>query len=190
MLAALRRRRAQARRRPAQRHRLTDKVEAPERGMLDRLGDADMLDLRVGEDLIDGIDRSAGHAGAIEDINPRGAVALRRIVLDRGVERIAVVGTRVVGGVAGIGPELGRAERFAKPAEMRIARGGDVDVAVARAKDAGWNARRMVVAGLAARPRRRSSSERPGNRAWRSGPEGARSAPIAPPPIARARAGR
>src|SRR5258708_147165 len=157
MLAALRRRRAQARRRPAQRHGLSDKVEMPELRMLDRLSDAEMLDLRIGEDLIDRVDRSTRHPGAIEDIDPRGAVALRRIVLDRGVERIAVVGTRVVGGVAGIGPELGRAERFAKPAEMRIARGGDVDVAVARAKDAGWNARRMGVAGL----RRDLAGDRP-----------------------------
>ncbi len=116
--------------------------------MLDRLGDADMPDLRVGEDLIDGVDRSAGHAGAIEDIDPRGAIALRRIVLDRGVEHIAVGGTRVVGGVAGIRPELGRAETIAEAAEMRIARGGDVDVPVPRAEDPGRNAGRMVVAGL------------------------------------------
>src|SRR5438128_10172267 len=86
VLAALRRRRAQARWRPAQRHRLTDKVEPPEGRMLHRLRDADMLDLRIGEDLIYGVDRSAGHAGAVEKIDPRGTIALRRIILDRGIE--------------------------------------------------------------------------------------------------------
>ena len=33
--------------------------------MLDGLRDADMLDLRIGKDLIDGVDRSAGHAGTL-----------------------------------------------------------------------------------------------------------------------------
>src|SRR5207253_165199 len=45
-------------RRAAQAHRLADQFDAAERGMLDRLRDPEMLDLRVGEHLVDRIDRA------------------------------------------------------------------------------------------------------------------------------------
>src|ERR1700682_2479031 len=110
MLAALRRRRAQPRWRPAQAHRLADEIEPTTRRVLDRLDDAEMIDLGIGEDLVDRVDRPTGHAGAIEDIDPFAARALRRVVLERGIERVAVGGAGLLIGVARIGLELGCAE--------------------------------------------------------------------------------
>src|SRR5665213_851222 len=56
MLAALRRWLAQRRGRAAQRHRLADEIDLAQDRMLDRLGDAEMLDLRIGEGLVDVVD--------------------------------------------------------------------------------------------------------------------------------------
>src|SRR6185437_10456735 len=116
--------------------------------MLDRLSDAEMLNLRIGEDLIDRIDRSAGDAGAVEYVDPLGAGALRRVVLERGVEHVAVGGSCLLRGVACVGLELRGAEGSAQAGKMCIARGGDVDVPVTRTEHPGRNSGRMVVTGL------------------------------------------
>src|SRR5579885_566314 len=70
MLAAFGRGGAERRRRPAQRHRLADEIEAAEARMLDRLDDAEMLDLGVGEHFVHAVDRTARTAGTIEAIDP------------------------------------------------------------------------------------------------------------------------
>src|SRR5215472_10749208 len=62
-------------RRAAQGHGLTDQLDAAERRVLDRLSDPEMLDLRVGEDLVDPIDRAGRDTGLIEPLDPFGAVA-------------------------------------------------------------------------------------------------------------------
>src|SRR5258708_30627064 len=99
---------AQARRGSAQFHRLTDEIESAEHRMLDRLRDAEMLDLRIGKDLVNRVDRSARYASTIENIHPVSAVALCRIVLDCGVERITVGGSRRLPCVTRILDELPR----------------------------------------------------------------------------------
>src|SRR5581483_11144591 len=50
--------------------RLADDVEAAELRMVDRAADAEVLNLRVGEDLVDRVDRAAGHAGLVEFVDP------------------------------------------------------------------------------------------------------------------------
>ena len=45
---------------------------------LHALRDAEMLDLRIGEDLVDRVDRPARHAGLVEALDPVGAAALVR----------------------------------------------------------------------------------------------------------------
>src|SRR6266704_1764415 len=116
--------------------------------MLDRLRDGEMLDLRIGKDLIDCIDRPARYARAIEQIDPIRAVPLRRIVLDRGVERVSVRRACRLVRVARVLQEFRRAEGAAQPAEMRVTRSGDIDVPVAGSENTGWNACRMIVSGL------------------------------------------
>src|SRR5260221_5497078 len=116
--------------------------------MLDRLRDAEMLDLRIGKDLFNRVDRSARYASTIENIHPVSAVALCRIVLDCGVERITVGGARRLTGVTRIIEEFGGSKGAAQAAKMRVARGSDVDVPVARSENARRDARRMIVASL------------------------------------------
>jgi len=58
--------------------------------VLDRRCDAEMPDLRIGEDLVHRIDRPRRHAGIVEALDPFGAVARLGNRLDRRVERLAV----------------------------------------------------------------------------------------------------
>src|SRR5579885_2769975 len=95
-------------RRAAQRHRLADQAGGAEQRMLDRLGDAEMLYLRVGKYLVDRVDRAGGHAGAVEPVDPFGAVALPGDRLDRRIERLAVLRAQPAGLVVGVVGELGR----------------------------------------------------------------------------------
>ena len=44
--------------------------------MGDRLGDPEMLDLRVGKGLLDRVDRTTGHAGLVEPLDPIGVRVL------------------------------------------------------------------------------------------------------------------
>src|SRR6202040_4159849 len=109
---------------------------------------AEVAHLRIGENLVDVIDRAAGNSGAFEQLDP----VLRRLMTgdlaDHGVDRGAVGATallvlplwfvlpfRTADGVAQPLPHAGRAGR-------------DVDVAVAGGKHPGGDAGRMVVAGL------------------------------------------
>ena len=107
-----------------------------------------MLDLRVGEHLIDGIDRSAWHAGLVEALDPFGAGASGRINIDLGIERIAILGTRCGVLVFRLLQQRGRVRGFAEPLPDPLPGGGDVDVAVFSLEYAGRNAGRMIVAGL------------------------------------------
>src|SRR5581483_2259090 len=94
MLAESGRRGGEAAGRARQRHRL---ARQPHDGLvltLERLRHAEMDHLRIGVDLIDGIDRSAGNAGLVEQIDPFGAAAPDRVALDVGVERVAVLRAR------------------------------------------------------------------------------------------------
>ena len=112
------------------------------------LRDAEMLDLRVLEHLVDRVDRPAGHAGLVELADP-GLGRLRHgALLDLGVERIAVLGAGRRRRVVGMAVELGRADRLRAALPDPPAGRGDVDVAVRGLEHAGRDAGRMVVAGL------------------------------------------
>src|SRR6185312_12237537 len=149
VLAALRRRAVQPRRRAAQRDRLSDQVDAAERRMIDRLGDAQMLHLRVGEDLVHAVDRARRHARRVDDLDPLGRGLGLGDLLDRGVEPVAVLEPSLVAGVLGIAAQSGRAQRLAQALEHLGAGGGDIDVTVLGLEHAGRNAGRVIVAGLA-----------------------------------------
>src|SRR6202140_3228690 len=91
VLAQLRRPRHQPRRRARQRNALADQPHLALVLLGHALGDAEMLDLRVVEHLVDGVDRAARHAGLVQPLDPIGAGAAGEIADDLGVEGIAVL---------------------------------------------------------------------------------------------------
>ena len=107
-----------------------------------------MLHLRVGEHLVDGIDRAARHAGFVQAFDPIGAAAAGEITVDFDIERVAVLRARRAVGVVRILQERGRRDGLAEPFPDRLPGGGDVDIAVVGLVDAGRCAGRMIVAGL------------------------------------------
>src|SRR5437879_3068213 len=112
-------------------------------------GHAQVLDLGVGEDLVDGVDRSARNPRFVEQVDP----VLGRVVLgdfansrvDRGALIAAAFGRAPLRLVRPLWPT----DHFTEPLPHTPAAGGDVDVAVAGRKDARWNAGGVIVAGLA-----------------------------------------
>ena len=50
--------------------RLADNVERAKLRVIDRAADLQMLNLRVGEDLVDRVDRAARHAGFAQLVDP------------------------------------------------------------------------------------------------------------------------
>jgi hypothetical protein len=121
---------------------------SPSVGVLHRLGDAEMFDLGVGEHLVHLVDRPGRHPGPVETVDPFGAGVLLGDLLDRGIERLAVVRARAAGLVVGVLGQLRPVDRAAEAAEDLVAGRGDVDIAVAGLKHAGRDAGRVVVAGL------------------------------------------
>jgi len=83
------------RRRARQRHRLANEPHLALVLFGDVLGDAEVLDLGVGEHLVDRIDWPAWHAGLVEAIDPIGAGALADIGFDLGIKRIAMLASAV-----------------------------------------------------------------------------------------------
>ena len=92
MLPDLGRRRHYRRGRAREPRRLAQHLEAAELRVLDRRGGAEMAHLRIGEHLVDTIDRPAGHARAVEDLDPFGARLLLQAFVERGVQARAVLG--------------------------------------------------------------------------------------------------
>src|SRR5690348_13045911 len=118
------------------------------RGAFDGARDSDMPHLRVGEYLVDAIDRAAWHTGAVENIDPLRRWPSPRDRLDRRVELIAVAQARLSARVRRIDGKLLGPERLAQASEQFVAGAGNIDVPVGRREYAGGNRRRMVVAGL------------------------------------------
>src|SRR5689334_11352492 len=100
---------------------------------------AQMLHLRIGEDLVDRIDGTAGDAGGVELLDPGLARFLHGVFVDLGVELLAVLRTLRPGGIFGTVRKVGSAQRLAEAYPYPSARGGDVDVAVGGLEYAGRN---------------------------------------------------
>ena len=130
-------------RRARQGHRL-----AEVRNLAELLHHVQALHLRIGERLVDRVDRPRGHAGLVEDLDPGGGIALGEIGLELVVQLVAVLGAQGAGRIIGVRGERGRADRLAhaRP-DLRPAH-REVEVAVARLVHAGRDRGRMVVAGL------------------------------------------
>ena len=164
VLAPLRRRGADAARDAGHVDRRGDQLGLPEPPVLHRGGEAEMLDLRVGEHLVDRVDRPARDAGALEQLDP----VRRRAWSWSPREIAALIALRSAlrpfcVSQPGFLTHSGWPIAFAEPLPQPRRAGRDVDVAVAGREHAGRDAGRMVVAGLAARPRPSSASALPGN---------------------------
>jgi hypothetical protein len=105
----------------AEGHRLADQLDIPQLGMVNRLGDAEMLDLRVGEDLIHLVDRPRRHPGLVEPVDPFGAGVQACDLLDRRVQCLAVGRARAASLVVGVLRQIGHCKRAAQPAENLVA---------------------------------------------------------------------
>ncbi|MGY4334582.1 hypothetical protein ACVWWG_008999 [Bradyrhizobium sp. LB7.2] len=148
LLAELRRPRHHPARRARQRHGLADQADVAVFIVRHLLRDAEMLDLRVFEHLVDGVDRPAGHAGLVELTDP-GLGGLRQgTLLDLGIECVAVLGAGWRGHIVGVAVEFRRADRLRAALPDPATRRGDVDVAVRGPEHAGRDAGRVIVAGL------------------------------------------
>ena len=148
MLAELRRRRGDLALGARHDERLADHVERRLVLLLHALGDAEMLDLRIGEHLVDVVDRAARHAGLVHDLDPFRAALVRRVGIDLGVERLAVLRARLGVLVLRLLHQRLAAERAAEAFPDRAAGGGDVDETIGGLEHAGRDRGRMVVAGL------------------------------------------
>ena len=72
--------------------RLADDLLRPELGVVDRPGDAEMLHLRVGEGLVDRVDRAARHADLVQALDPIGVRVLADDLVQMRDQRRAVLG--------------------------------------------------------------------------------------------------
>src|SRR2546429_6776098 len=102
VLAAVGRRRYHSARRATEGDRLAKYAKRAAGGGHDLAHDPEVLHLRIREDLIDGMDRPAGHTGLVQAFDPLGAGPATEIGLDLDIERIAVCQARRGGGGLGL----------------------------------------------------------------------------------------
>ncbi len=89
-----------------------------------------MLYLRVGEHLIDRIERPARHANFVHQLDPIGARPPLGDLGDLLVERLAVLRARRSVGVIRVAQQVLRVGRLTEPLPQIVARGGNVDLPV------------------------------------------------------------
>src|SRR5450759_4410780 len=114
----------------------------------DILHHVQMLDLRLLEYFLQIVDMAAGNAARVEALDPVRAVFARQLLIDRGVERIAIHRAARLVAETLVGDPFRRTQGFAKALPDFRAEYRDVHVAVASLVDAGGNTGRMIVAGL------------------------------------------
>src|SRR2546425_7480370 len=148
MLAELGGRRLHAGRSTRQLHRLAQHVEAAELRMLDRGGDAEVLYLRIGEHLVDAVDRAAGNPAAVQLRHPFLARAGGEAFIEDRVQAGAVRRALLVVPEFVAFDQVFAADDVAQALPHAFARGRDVDVAVGGLVGRGRHAGRVVVADL------------------------------------------
>ncbi len=109
----------------------------------------EVLDLRIGEHLVHLVDRTGGHTRVVQQLHQFVAAVAGHMLVDFGIQGIAVLGARLVGGKALLRKQLRRLQRFAEAFIDMAARCRDVDVAILGLEHAGRDRRRVIVTGLA-----------------------------------------
>src|SRR5205814_2357705 len=141
---------ANSTRKPAevQRRRNHLRVTTGGGGSLHGRGHAQVLDLWIGEDLVDAVDRATRDARCVEDVDP----VLRRLVLgnlaDRRIDGGAIGATALWGAPLRLGWPLRMTDHLTEALPHAPTAGGDVDVSVTGGKDTRGNAGRVIVARL------------------------------------------
>ena len=107
---------------------------------------AAVADLRVGEDLVQGVDRAAGHVEAGQAVDPFGLGLLRGDLGQQGVEGLAVAHAVGVGGEARVGGEFGRLGEGAEALELPVVADRQDEVAVGAGHDLVGHDVRVLVA--------------------------------------------
>src|SRR6185312_6151227 len=90
------------------------------------LGNAEMFDLSITEHLVDRIDRTAGHTGGVQLLDPKVGRSPFRKAVDRRIQRVAVLRARGRRGVIRIVDEFGGADRLGATLPYSSASGGDI----------------------------------------------------------------
>jgi hypothetical protein len=109
---------------------------------------SEMLDLRVVEYLVNSIDWTAGDARAVEDLDPFVSATYPQFVSDGLVQGNAVLRAQLLIAVARVVQEISGFYGSAEAREDLLAVGRDVDRIVCRGEQTGWDAGRVIVAGL------------------------------------------
>src|SRR5439155_1023546 len=130
VLAQLRRRSRDSRRRAREPDRLVDDADLAELRALRAHRGAEMPHLRVGEHLVDRVDRAARHFGRDHHLDPLGGGARGERLLDLRIQRDAVLRAVLLALEVLALEQVLAPEAFADPAPHRFAGRGDVHVAV------------------------------------------------------------
>ena len=101
-----------------------------------------MLDLRVGEGLVDSVDRPAWHPRLVQPLDPIGVRVLADEIVQMGIERRAVFRTGDDSRKIWIVREILGTRHFTKPSPQIVAGSSNIDVAVGGLEHAGaWGGR-------------------------------------------------
>src|SRR6185437_9706242 len=112
LFAELRRRCRHPARRARQLEGLADQPDMAVLGVGNVLRDAEVFYLRILKGLVDGVDRTAGHAGLVQFLDPGVGRFLLGELVDLGIQRLAVLRAVRRGDIFRSLDEFGRAERL------------------------------------------------------------------------------
>ena len=149
MLAELGRRGGDRRRRARKLQRLIDDAKFSELRALHLHRRLDVPHLRIGEHLVDGVDRPAGHFRGGEDFDPLGGRAGRERLVDLRIQRGAVLRAVDLALEIFALEEVLAPDALADAPPHRFPGRGDIHVAVFRLVRRGRHAGRMIVSRLA-----------------------------------------
>src|SRR5690606_274574 len=107
--------------------RLAHHRQAAEAPAVDMAHSPKMLNLWVGENAIDAVNRTTWHAGGVEEFDPLGRGSRRDDGSDFGVQFGAIVRTQLVGGELRLVEKMLGANCLAKAGEQIVADGGEHD---------------------------------------------------------------
>src|SRR5579862_5374707 len=132
----------------AQAERLANELNVSQRLRRRVLDDTQMLHLRIGEGLVNGINRPAGNAGLVHALDQRRRRLLLGDRVDQRIKLLAILASCLWRRVVGMIDKILAPDRHAETFPHRRRR-RDVDMAVAGLEGAGGRAGRVIVADLA-----------------------------------------
>src|SRR5262245_16925285 len=148
VFSEVRRPRGDLARRAPQFERLADEPEPAAIGSRRFLRNTEVLDLRIVENLIDRIDRTARNTDFIENLDPFGAGFRFRRLVDFGIELVTVLQPQLACLVVRRRNPLRTTDRAAEAFPDHGAGNRNIQISVAGFEYARWNGGRVIIAGL------------------------------------------